>query len=150
MGSTNRTEVYGFAHHPYELIKLLCENSNGSVEEFQQSAYIYKNEEAVNHMFRVGTGLDSQILGDFEIISQIKIAFYHSKQEGLVNTFLDRLVNAVIQASKKVKTETKISSGATSVSFASVQYIIRNVADTTQELSKELLLSIWKWQILPK
>ncbi|CAD5348582.1 glutamyl-tRNA reductase [Flavobacterium bizetiae] len=125
----NRTEVYGFAHHPYELIKLLCENSNGSVEEFQQAAYIYKNEEAVNHMFRVGTGLDSQILGDFEIISQIKIAFNHSKQEGLVNTFLDRLVNTVIQASKKVKTETKISSGATSVSFASVQYIIRNVAD---------------------
>lgn len=125
----NRTEIYGFAHHPYELIKLLCENSNGSVEEFQQAAYIYKNEEAVNHMFRVGTGLDSQILGDFEIISQIKIAFNHSKQEGLVNTFLDRLVNTVIQASKKVKTETKISSGATSVSFASVQYIIRNVAD---------------------
>jgi len=125
----NRTEVYGFAHHPYELIKLLCENSNGSVEEFQQAAYIYKNGEAVNHMFRVGTGLDSQILGDFEIISQIKIAFNHSKQEGLVNTFLDRLVNTVIQASKKVKTETKISSGATSVSFASVQYIIRNVAD---------------------
>lgn len=125
----NRTEIYGFAHHPYELIKLLCENSNGSVEEFQEVAYIYKNEEAVNHMFRVGTGLDSQILGDFEIISQIKIAFNNSKQEGLVNTFLDRLVNTVIQASKKVKTETKISSGATSVSFASVQYIIRNVAD---------------------
>ncbi|WP_291149973.1 glutamyl-tRNA reductase [Flavobacterium sp. UBA7680] len=125
----NRTEIYGFAHHPYELIKLLCENSNGSVEEFQQVAYIYKNKEAVNHMFRVGTGLDSQILGDFEIISQIKIAFNHSKQEGLINTFMDRLVNTVIQASKKVKTETKISSGATSVSFASVQYIIRNVAD---------------------
>ncbi|AWK05862.1 glutamyl-tRNA reductase [Flavobacterium crocinum] len=125
----NRTEIYGFAHHPYQLIKLLCENSNGSVEEFRQAAYIYKNEEAVSHMFRVGTGLDSQILGDFEIISQIKTAFNNSKREGLVNTFLDRLVNTVIQASKKVKTETKISSGATSVSFASVQYIIRNVAD---------------------
>ncbi|WP_163407123.1 glutamyl-tRNA reductase [Flavobacterium ajazii] len=125
----NRTEIYGFAHHPYELIKLLCENSNGSVEEFQQAAYIYKNQEAVNHMFRVGTGLDSQILGDFEIISQIKNAFNHSKQEGLVNTFLDRLVNTVIQASKKVKTDTKISSGATSVSFASVQFIIKSVAD---------------------
>ncbi|MCV2487715.1 glutamyl-tRNA reductase [Flavobacterium sp. SH_e] len=125
----NRTEIYGFAHHPYQLIKLLCENSNGSVEEFQQAAYIYKNEEAVSHMFRVGTGLDSQILGDFEIISQIKTAFSNSKREGLVNTFLDRLVNTVIQASKKVKTQTQISSGATSVSFASVQYIIRNVAD---------------------
>jgi len=125
----NRTEIYGFANHPYELIKLLCDNSNGSVEEFREVAYIYKNQEAVNHMFRVGTGLDSQILGDFEIISQIKIAFSHSKSEGLVNTFLDRLVNSVIQASKKIKTDTEISSGATSVSFASVQYIIRNVED---------------------
>ncbi|MRX40841.1 glutamyl-tRNA reductase [Flavobacterium sp. LC2016-23] len=125
----NRTEIYGFANHPYELIKLLCENSNGSVEEFREVAYIYKNQEAINHMFRVGTGLDSQILGDFEIISQIKNAFNHSKLEGLVNTFLDRLVNSVIQASKKIKTDTEISSGATSVSFASVQYIIRNVED---------------------
>ncbi|MGO4772581.1 glutamyl-tRNA reductase [Flavobacterium sp. W22_SRS_FK3] len=123
----NRTEIYGFANHPYELIKLLCDNSNGSVEEFREVAYIYKNQEAINHMFRVGTGLDSQILGDFEIISQIKIAFNNSKLEGLINTFLDRLVNSVIQASKKIKTDTEISSGATSVSFASVQYIIRNV-----------------------
>jgi glutamyl-tRNA reductase len=125
----NRTEIYGFANHPYELIKLLCDNSKGTVEEFREVAYIYKNQEAVNHMFRVGTGLDSQILGDFEIISQIKIAFNLSKSEGLVNTFIDRLVNAVIQASKKVKTDTEISSGATSVSFASVQYIIKNVEE---------------------
>jgi glutamyl-tRNA reductase len=125
----NRTEIYGFANHPYELIKLLCDNSNGSVEEFREVAYIFKNQEAVNHMFRVGTGLDSQILGDFEIISQIKISFNLSKSEGLINTFIDRLVNSVIQASKKVKTDTEISSGATSVSFASVQYIIKNVED---------------------
>ncbi|WP_445453328.1 glutamyl-tRNA reductase [Flavobacterium sp. 25HG05S-40] len=125
----NRTEIYGFANHPYQLIKLLCENSQGTVEEFQEVAYIYKNQEAINHMFRVGTGLDSQILGDFEIISQIKSAFVESKSNGLVNAFLERLVNSVIQASKKIKTDTNISTGATSVSFASVQYIIKNVKD---------------------
>jgi glutamyl-tRNA reductase len=133
----NRTEIYGFAQHPYQLIKLLCANSNGTVEEFQEVAYIYKNQEAINHMFRVGTGLDSQILGDFEIISQIKIAFNESKSNGMVNSFLERLVNSVIQASKKIKTETEISSGATSVSFASVQYIFRNVDDIA---NKNILL----------
>ncbi|UPT71970.1 MAG: glutamyl-tRNA reductase [Flavobacterium sp. JAD_PAG50586_2] len=133
----NRTEIYGFANHPYELIKLLCENSKGTVEEFQEVAYIYKNQEAVNHMFRVGTGLDSQILGDFEIISQLKIAFAESKSNGLVNSFMERLINSVIQASKKIKTDTEISSGATSVSFASVQYIIKNVADIA---NKNILL----------
>ncbi len=123
----NRTEIYGFAQHPFQLIKLLCENSQGTVEDFQKVAYVYKGKEAVSHIFRVGTGLDSQILGDFEIISQLKIAFTQSKEVGLVNNFLERLVNSVIQASKKIKTDTEISSGATSVSFAAVQYIFKNV-----------------------
>ena len=125
----NRTEIYGFAQHPFQLIKLLCENSQGTVEDFQKVAYVYKSKEALNHLFRVGTGLDSQILGDFEIISQIKQAFVESKNLGLTNYYLERLVNAVIQASKKVKNETEISSGATSVSFASVQYIMNNVPE---------------------
>ncbi|WP_026725568.1 glutamyl-tRNA reductase [Flavobacterium sasangense] len=133
----NRTEIYGFAQHPFQLIKLLCENSQGTVEDFQKVAFVYKNSEAINHMFRVGTGLDSQILGDFEIISQLKNAFVKSKELNLVNAFLERLVNAVIQASRKIKNETEISSGATSVSFASVQYIFKNIEDIA---SKNILL----------
>ena len=133
----NRTEIYGFAEHPYQLIKLLCENTKGTVEEFQNVAYIYKGKEAVSHMFKVGSGLDSQILGDFEIISQLKASARNSKKENLLNAFLERLINAVIQASKRIKTETNISSGATSVSFASVQYIMSHVPDVT---NKNILL----------
>jgi len=129
----NRTEIYGFAEHPYQLIKLLCENTKGTVEEFQNVAYIYKGKEAVSHMFKVGSGLDSQILGDFEIISQLKNSARNSKKEGLLNAFVERL----IKASKRIKTETNISSGATSVSFASVQYIMSNVPDVT---NKNILL----------
>jgi glutamyl-tRNA reductase len=129
----NRTEIYGFAQHPFQLIKLLCENSKGTVEEFQKVAFVYKNQEAISHMFRVGTGLDSQILGDFEIISQLKTGFVESKNHNLVNTFMERLVNSVIQASKKIKTETEISSGATSVSFASVQYIFKTVENISDK-----------------
>ncbi len=133
----NRTEIYGFAEHPFQLIKLICDNSNGSVDAFQKVGFVYKNQEAINHLFRVGTGLDSQILGDFEIISQIKTSFIHSKSLGLANAFMERLINAVIQASKRIKTETEISSGATSVSFASVQYILKNVEDIS---NKNILL----------
>lgn len=129
----NRTEIYGFAQHPFQLIKLLCENSQGTVEDFQKVAYVYKNREAITHLFRVGTGLDSQILGDFEIIAQIKNSFVQSKSLGLANAYLERLVNAVIQASKRVKNETEISSGATSVSFASVQYIFKTVPDISEK-----------------
>ena len=125
----NRTEIYGFAEHPFQLIKLICENSFGTVADFQEVGFVYKNQEAISHMFRVATGLDSQILGDFEIISQLKTSFNDSKKLGLINTFIDRLINSVIQASKKIKNETEISSGATSISFASVQYIMKNVTD---------------------
>lgn len=133
----NRTEIYGFSQHPYQLIELLCDNTNGTVEEFRDVAYIYKNKEAIAHMFRVGSGLDSQILGDFEIISQLKASTKISRKYGLLNHFSERLVNAVIQASKRIKTETNISSGATSVSFASVQYIFNNIDDVS---NKDILL----------
>ncbi len=129
----NRTELHGFAQHPFQLIKLLCEHSNGTVEEFQEVAYVYKNNEAIGHLFRVGTGLDSQILGDFEIISQLKQSFNRSKKIGIANPFIERLCNAVIQASKRIKNETEISSGATSVAFASVQYILKNVPNITEK-----------------
>ena len=127
ISTCNRTELYGFAEHPYQLIHLLCENTKGTVEEFQEVSYIHKGKQAIHHMFRVGSGLDSQILGDFEIISQLKFAARKSKSIGLLNSFTERLVNSVIQASKRIKNETELSSGATSVSFASVQYIMNNV-----------------------
>lgn len=129
----NRTELHGFAQHPFQLIKLLCDHSQGTVEEFQEVAYVLKNYEAINHLFRVGTGLDSQILGDFEIISQLKNSFYRSRKHDLTNHFLERLVNSVIQASKRIKNETEISSGATSVAFASVRYILKNVANISDK-----------------
>ncbi|MDB2492819.1 glutamyl-tRNA reductase [Flavobacteriaceae bacterium] len=133
----NRTEIYGFARHPFELIKLLCDNTQGTVEDFQSVAYVYKNSDAIQHMFKVGAGLDSQILGDFEIISQLKLSAKVSKKHQLLNAYLERLINAVIQASKRIKTETELSSGATSVSFASVHYIKKTINEIS---SKNILL----------
>ena len=133
ISTCNRTELHGFAQHPFQLIKLLCDHSDGSVEEFQDVAYVLKNYEAIDHLFKVGTGLDSQILGDFEIIGQLKHSFHRSKKHGLTNHFLERLCNSVIQASKRVKNETDLSSGATSVAFASVQYILKNVENVSDK-----------------
>jgi glutamyl-tRNA reductase len=133
----NRTEVYGIVKHPSELIHLLCDNTAGTSKSFESVAYVLKNNAAVEHMFRVGAGLDSQILGDFEIISQLKSSARVSKKYNLLDAFLERLINSVIQASKRIKTETKLSSGATSVSFASVQYILKSIENVN---SKNILL----------
>lgn len=137
ISTCNRTEIYGFVNNPSDLFKLLCDNTSGTTQELEQVAYILKDAEAMEHMFRVGAGLDSQILGDFEIISQLKSSAMISKQYNLLSPFQERLVNSVIQASKRIKTETELSTGATSVSFASVQYILNTVEDVA---SKNILL----------
>jgi len=129
ISTCNRTEVIGLVNDPEILINLLCDTTNSSKEEFKKYSYTLSEHEAINHLFKVGSGLESQILGDFEIIGQLKHSAASSKKAGLLNTYLDRLVSLVIRASKRIKTETSLSTGATSVSFASVQYICNNVKD---------------------
>ncbi|MDG2193758.1 MAG: glutamyl-tRNA reductase [Polaribacter sp.] len=129
LSTCNRTEVTGFAEHPFQLISLLCKYSNGSVEEFVKVSNVHKNQEAILHLFRMGTGLDSQILGDYEIVGQLRKAFKQAKEHKTTNAYFERLLNNVMQASKRVKNETKLSSGTTSVSYAAVQYIIKNLPD---------------------
>ena len=129
LSTCNRTEITGFAEHPFQLIGLLCKYSNGSVEEFAKVSNVHKNQEAIQHLFRMGTGLDSQILGDYEIVGQLRQAFKLAKEYKTTNAYFERLLNNVMQASKRVKNETKLSSGTTSVSYAAVQYITKNVSE---------------------
>ena len=133
----NRTEMYGFADDLRTMVDLLLTHTDADQELFDTYAYHYRNDEAVSHMFNVAGGLDSQILGDFEIISQMKKSFNLAKEMGTSNFFLERLFNSVIQASKRIKNETKLSSGVTSVSFASVHYILEQV---DLKASKNILL----------
>ena len=129
LSTCNRTEISGFAERPCQLIELLCEFSEGTIQEFSKISFVYKNQEAIDHLFRIGTGIESQILGDYEIVGQLRQSFKIAKKVGTTNAYSERLVNSVLQASKKVKNETKISSGTTSVSYAAVQYLINNLPD---------------------
>ncbi|WP_075341301.1 glutamyl-tRNA reductase [Tenacibaculum agarivorans] len=129
LSTCNRTEISGFASRPCLLIELLCKYSKGTVDEFRSISTILQNQDAVNHLFRMGTGLESQILGDYEIVGQLKLAVKQAKKIGTVNAYIERLINLVLQSSKRVKNETKLSSGTTSVSYAAVQYLIKNLSD---------------------
>jgi len=129
LSTCNRTEITGFAKHPFELISLLVEFSNGNVEDFINVSNVYKNKDAVRHLFNIGTGLDSQILGDYEIVSQLKESFKLAKKIGTTNAYMERVMNLVLQASKEVKNNTKLSTGTTSVAYAAIQYIVDNIED---------------------
>ncbi len=142
ISTCNRTEIYGFASHVQDLIDLLCTQTVGTADMFKEMSYIHKGMKAVEHLFDVAAGLDSQMLGDYEIVGQLKLAVKFSKENGFIDTVLDRLTNAALQSSKAIKNHTALSGGTVSVSFAAVQYIKEVIADISDK--KILLLGIGK------
>ena len=138
----NRVELYAYVNSFTQIIDLLCDYSQGKKTNFNKIGYTLEGEAAIEHLFKVGTGLDSQILGDFEIIAQMRKSFKTSKDLGLVNPYFDRLFNSITQASKRIKNETKLSTGATSVSFAAVRYILDNIENLKEK--KILLFGVGK------
>jgi glutamyl-tRNA reductase len=133
LSTCNRTEIYGFADNALSLAKLLCTHTEGSLEDFSEMSYSKKGVDAIEHLFHVAAGLDSQILGDYEIVGQIKTAVKFSKEHLYIDTYLDRIINEVLAASKNIRTHTQLSSGTVSVSFAAVQYIRQYFKDASQK-----------------
>lgn len=142
LSTCNRTEIYGFAHHAEQLIDLICAETKGDAQVFNELCYKKRGAEAIEHLFAVGAGLDSQLLGDYEIVGQLKTAVRFAKQEGSFGSFTERLINCVLQASKNIKNQTQLSGGTVSVSFAAVQYIRENIKNISRK--KILLLGIGK------
>ncbi|MDB5208853.1 MAG: hemA [Flavisolibacter sp.] len=142
LSTCNRTEIYGFAYCSHQLVELLCSQTVGDAESFKKSAYIKIGADAIEHVFNVGAGLDSQILGDYEIVGQLKTAVKFAKEQGFVGAFTERLINCVLQSSKAIKNNTELSGGTVSVSFAAVQYIRNRVVSPSSK--KILLLGVGK------
>lgn len=137
ISTCNRTEVYCEGLSTDSLQSTLSEISGGPLDTLREIAFVKEGLAAVKHLFSVGCGLDSQIIGDFEIIGQVKKAFALAMECNSSKAFLDRLVSLVIKASKRIKSETELSSGATSVAFSGVQYIMSHVEGLG---SKKILL----------
>ena len=142
LSTCNRTEIYGFAEEPSQLISLLCSQTTGTPATFSQIAYIKNGLDAVEHLFEVSAGLDSQILGDYEIVGQIKVAVKFAREHGFIGAFTERLVNCVLQSSKSIKNQTVLSGGTVSVSFAAIQYIKERIGHVAGK--KILLIGVGK------
>lgn len=133
LSTCNRTEIYGIASDAETLVDLLCGVTLGSKSDFVERCYIRQDEEALQHIFSVGAGLDSQILGDYEIVGQMKLAVKFAKEKGMIGSFMERLFNTVLQSSKQIKNETELSGGTISVSFAAIQFIRQQLVDTSNK-----------------
>ncbi|MDQ2177905.1 glutamyl-tRNA reductase [Marinifilum sp. D714] len=123
ISTCNRTEIYAHSSEVEIITDLFLKYCKGNRNDLNYNGYTLYGNECIRHLYKVTAGLDSQIIGDFQIVGQVKNAYQQSEQRGMVNSFLNRLFSFVFQASKKIKNETDISKGAASVSHAAVQYI---------------------------
>ncbi len=143
ISTCNRTELYSFTNQPDTLKNLWLQYAkNIDAEMYCQFAFHLKNHQAVKHLFEVAGGIDSQILGDFEVLGQVKHALKRSRQYGMAQGNITRLVEQAIRSSKEIKTTTALSSGASSIASASVFYLQKNVTHLKQK--KVLLVGTGK------
>jgi|SRR6218665_253945 len=123
VSTCNRTEIYGFVENVMQLVALLAEHTRGDVHQLLEFGYMKSGEEAIRHLYRVASGLDSQILGDYEILGQIKQAIDAAAANQVLGPIMNRTVSYAFQASKKIKTDTGLSSGTVSVSYAAIELL---------------------------
>ncbi len=120
LSTCNRLEVYTLVHNPEvakkALIKFLGRACDIAPEQFVDHLYFRQNDAAVDHLFRVASGLDSMVLGEPQILGQITDAFEAAQGQRATGTVLSALFRAAIHTGKRARTETAISVNASSVS----------------------------------
>lgn len=122
LSTCNRTELYVSASRAEEskktLVNWLCEHHQLALDEVSGSLYWHQGQQAVSHLMRVSSGLDSLILGEPQILGQVKKAFSESQQAAALSPELERLFQRSFSVAKRVRTDTEIGASAVSVAFA--------------------------------
>jgi glutamyl-tRNA reductase len=125
LSTCNRTEVYAIAerfHSAYtDILGFLCEKSGLVADEITPHLYSQFDDEAVVHLFEVAAGLDSAVLGETEIVGQVRQAWEFAMNEGASRSSLNLLFRHALEAGKRARTETGISRSTASMSHAAVE-----------------------------
>ncbi len=125
LSTCNRTELYvvqegDFALTQEKIVQWLEQHHNVPASVITPTLYWHQDQKAVNHMMRVACGLDSLVLGEPQILGQMKQAYSQAKAAGSMALIMDRLFQRTFGVAKQVRTETEIGTSAVSVAFASV------------------------------
>jgi len=125
LSTCNRVEIYVACSEEAEvdsaIRELLFAETGISDKEAQKYTYVYRGLEAVRHLYRVTTSLDSMIVGEPQILGQMKQAFRNATEQNSIGFYLNRLFNKSFSVAKRIRTETNIGANAVSISFAAVQ-----------------------------
>lgn len=122
VSTCNRTEIYTLieAGNLRPVLDWLSQFHGVPVEELMRYSYVHQDESAISHIMRVASGLDSMVLGEPQILGQIKDSYDFSKAENLLGTQLEHLFQQVFATAKQVRTETGIGNNPVSVAYAAV------------------------------
>lgn len=137
ISTCNRTQLFSFNGNVHQLKKLFIKHTGNHSEKFEKYGMVLEGDQAVDQLFSISTGIDSQILGDLQIFFQVKEGVKQAKKLNAINGIMDRLLQFVFQANKEVQSFTNISKGAASVAHASVLKIKKEMK--TLEDKKVLL-----------
>jgi glutamyl-tRNA reductase len=137
VSTCNRVEIYAATHDiaggMSRLKRFLADYHNVSLEVLEPHLYSYHGEGAIRHLFRVASSLDSMVVGEPQILGQIKTAYGYAAEYKSSGIILNRFLHKAFSVAKRVRTETKIASSAVSVSFAAVELAKKIFGDLTDK-----------------
>ena len=125
LSTCNRVEVF-FVGNPADSTKdeirnMLFANSGVTDKETKRYTFLFQEIEAINHLFRVAASLDSMIVGEAQILGQLKQAFRNAMEQNCTGIILNRFIQKSFSVAKRIRTETRIGSSAVSISYAAVE-----------------------------
>ncbi len=125
LSTCNRLEIYSLLKNPEEGVEaiqnFLASHSGLPGPELQPHLFALHHEEAIQHLLRVSAGLDSLVIGEGQILSQVKKMYRLGQDHQSIGPILNRLLNQAVSTGKRVRTETNLGSGAVSISSAAVE-----------------------------
>jgi glutamyl-tRNA reductase len=125
LSTCNRTEVYAVAERFHgahtDILQFLCETSGLSADEITPHLYSQYDDDAVVHLFEVAAGIDSAVLGETEIVGQVRDAWDFAMKQGTSRSTLNLLFRYALESGKRARTETGISRSTASVAHAAVE-----------------------------
>ncbi|HRW38667.1 MAG: glutamyl-tRNA reductase [Acidimicrobiales bacterium] len=133
LSTCNRTEVYAIAerfHGAYADVRnFLAELAFVAPDEFADHLYVHYDAEAIRHLFSVSAGLDSAVIGEAEILGQVRTAWERAGEEGTAGPVLNLLFRHALETGKRARTDTGIARGTASVSHAAVEMAAERLGD---------------------
>ena len=125
LSTCNRLEIYTLLRNPEQGVSavgsFLSQHSGLELSELMPHLFAYHHEEAIGHLMRVAAGLDSLVLGEGQILSQVKKMYRLGQEHRSIGPILNRLLNQAVSTGKRVRSETNLGTGAVSISSAAVE-----------------------------